>query len=185
MLRILPRVNDDVNEEWISDKTRHIVDGLKSQRLDRPYVRKRRAARPSTWAEAFAAIAAKVKANGRRSGSVSSRATSPAPRTCSPSSMLADEARFSLTSIAGRTARCSTRRFGRGFLPLQRNGRRHRDARPRCWIIGSEPAAGEPGAQRPHPQALAHGRNFPIQVIGERADLTYDYDLSSAPEPTR
>ena len=39
VVRILPRVNDAINEEWISDKTRHIVDGLKTQRLDRPYMR--------------------------------------------------------------------------------------------------------------------------------------------------
>jgi NADH-quinone oxidoreductase subunit G len=39
VVRILPRINDAINEEWISDKTRHIVDGLKAQRLDRPYVR--------------------------------------------------------------------------------------------------------------------------------------------------
>ena len=39
VMRILPRVNEAVNEEWISDKTRHVVDGLKTQRLDRPYVR--------------------------------------------------------------------------------------------------------------------------------------------------
>ena len=39
VMRILPRVNDDVNEEWISDKTRHVVDGLRTQRLDQPYLR--------------------------------------------------------------------------------------------------------------------------------------------------
>ena len=39
VMRILPRVNDDVNEEWISDKTRHVVDGLRTQRLDQPYIR--------------------------------------------------------------------------------------------------------------------------------------------------
>jgi NADH-quinone oxidoreductase chain G len=39
VMRILPRINDDVNEEWISDKTRHVVDGLRTQRLDQPYVR--------------------------------------------------------------------------------------------------------------------------------------------------
>ena len=39
VMRILPRVNEDVNEEWISDKTRHVVDGLRAQRLDQPYVR--------------------------------------------------------------------------------------------------------------------------------------------------
>ena len=62
IVRILPRVNDAINEEWISDKTRHIVDGLKTQRLDRPYVRVDGSLRPASWAQAFAAVAAKVKA---------------------------------------------------------------------------------------------------------------------------
>ena len=62
VVRILPRVNDAVNEEWISDKTRHIVDGLKTQRLDRPYVRVDGKLRPASWREAFDAVAAKVKA---------------------------------------------------------------------------------------------------------------------------
>lgn len=61
VLRILPRVNEDVNEEWISDKTRFSVDGLRSQRLDRPYIRKDGALREATWNEAFEAIAAKLK----------------------------------------------------------------------------------------------------------------------------
>src|SRR5450755_382486 len=62
VVRILPRVNEAVNEEWISDKTRHVVDGLKTQRLDRPYVRVDGKLKPATWGEAFAAIAAKAKA---------------------------------------------------------------------------------------------------------------------------
>ena len=62
VMRILPRVNEDVNEEWISDKTRHVVDGLRTQRLDQPYIREHGRLRPATWREAFAAIAAKVKA---------------------------------------------------------------------------------------------------------------------------
>ena len=62
VVRILPRVNDAINEEWISDKTRHIVDGLKTQRLDRPYVRIDGRLRPTSWAEAFASIAGKVAA---------------------------------------------------------------------------------------------------------------------------
>ena len=62
VMRVLPRVNEEVNEEWIADKTRHAVDGLKRQRLDTPYVRKDGKLKPATWAEAFAAIAAKVKA---------------------------------------------------------------------------------------------------------------------------
>src|SRR5277367_5109452 len=62
VVRILPRINEAMNEEWISDKTRHIVDGLKVQRLDRPYVRVDGKLKPAAWSEAFAAIAAKAKA---------------------------------------------------------------------------------------------------------------------------
>src|SRR5205085_5546643 len=62
VMRILPRVNDDVNEEWISDKTRHVVDGLRTQRLDQPYIRERGRLRPASWSAAFDAIVAKVKA---------------------------------------------------------------------------------------------------------------------------
>jgi NADH-quinone oxidoreductase subunit G len=58
VLRALPRINDDVNEEWASDKTRHNVDGLVRKRLDRPYVRLDGKLVPATWGEAFAAIAA-------------------------------------------------------------------------------------------------------------------------------
>jgi len=58
VLRALPRVNDDVNEEWASDKTRHAVDGLVRGRLDRPYVRKNGKLVAASWDEAFAAIAA-------------------------------------------------------------------------------------------------------------------------------
>src|SRR5258706_15897881 len=62
VMRVLPRLNEDVNEEWIGDKTRHACDGLARQRLDRPYVRKSGQLQPATWSEAFAAIAARVSA---------------------------------------------------------------------------------------------------------------------------
>ena len=71
VMRILPRTNDDVNEEWISDKTRHVVDGLRTQRLDQPYVRENGRLRPATWNEAFAAIANKLAgANAKRMGAI-------------------------------------------------------------------------------------------------------------------
>jgi len=60
VMRILPRLNEDVNEEWINDKTRFACDGLKRQRLDRPYVRKDGKLCPASWEEAFAAIAEKL-----------------------------------------------------------------------------------------------------------------------------
>ncbi|MBW7837766.1 MAG: NADH-quinone oxidoreductase subunit G [Sphingomonadales bacterium] len=61
VMRILPRVNEAVNEEWISDKTRFVYDGLKRRRLDRPYVRKAGKLTEASWAEAFDAIAKKLK----------------------------------------------------------------------------------------------------------------------------
>jgi NADH-quinone oxidoreductase subunit G len=62
VLRVLPRVNEDIHEEWISDKTRYAVDGLARQRLDRPYIRDAGKLRPASWAEALDAVAAKLKA---------------------------------------------------------------------------------------------------------------------------
>src|ERR1043166_2002736 len=62
VMRILPRVNEDVNEEWISDKSRHVADGLRTQRLDQPYIRKGGPLAPASWSAAFALIAAKVRA---------------------------------------------------------------------------------------------------------------------------
>jgi NADH-quinone oxidoreductase subunit G len=56
-MRVLPRLNEAVNEEWISDKTRFACDGLIRQRLDRPYVRRDGRLKPATWQEAFQAIA--------------------------------------------------------------------------------------------------------------------------------
>ena len=57
VMRILPRINDDVNEEWLSDKGRYMVDGLTRQRLDKPYLRRDGKLAPVSWNEAFAAIA--------------------------------------------------------------------------------------------------------------------------------
>ncbi|CAN1502400.1 NuoG NADH dehydrogenase/NADH,ubiquinone oxidoreductase 75 kD subunit (chain G) [Caulobacteraceae bacterium] len=62
VMRALPRINEDINEEWLSDKSRYAVDGLGRQRLDRPYVRVNGKLSPATWGEAFAAVAAKLKA---------------------------------------------------------------------------------------------------------------------------
>ncbi|VAW04566.1 NADH-ubiquinone oxidoreductase chain G, partial [hydrothermal vent metagenome] len=61
VMRFLPRLHEDVNEEWISDKTRHAVDGLKYNRLDTPYVRRDGKLQPASWDEAFAAITDNVK----------------------------------------------------------------------------------------------------------------------------
>ena len=57
VMRALPRINDDVNEEWISDKARYQVDGLSRRRLDKVFMRTKGGLKPATWDEAFEAIA--------------------------------------------------------------------------------------------------------------------------------
>lgn len=62
VMRVMPRINEQINEEWISDKTRFIWDGLRTQRLDRPYVRRNGKLEVASWGEAFGAIATAVSA---------------------------------------------------------------------------------------------------------------------------
>ena len=70
-MRVMPRVNEEINEEWISDKTRFIWDGLKTQRLDRPYVKKDGRLQPASWNEAFAAIKSAVsRTSGEKIGAI-------------------------------------------------------------------------------------------------------------------
>jgi NADH-quinone oxidoreductase subunit G len=61
VVRILPRLNEEINEEWISDKTRFAYDGLKLQRLDRPYAKKDGKLQPFSWDEAYRIVADKIK----------------------------------------------------------------------------------------------------------------------------
>lgn len=71
VMRILPRANDDINEEWISDKSRFIWDGLRTQRLDRPYIRRNGRLEPASWSDAFAAIRDRMAGmDGARIGAV-------------------------------------------------------------------------------------------------------------------
>ncbi len=65
VLRALPRINEDVNEEWAHDKTRHAVDGLMHRRLDKPYVRKGGKVVEADWDEALKAVAKALKAAGK------------------------------------------------------------------------------------------------------------------------
>jgi len=61
VLRVLPRTNDEINEEWISDKTRYACDGLSRQRLDRPMIREGGRLRPASWPEALRAVASRLR----------------------------------------------------------------------------------------------------------------------------
>ena len=72
VMRIMPRLNEAVNEEWISDKSRFIWDGLKAQRLDKPYLRRNGNLEPASWTEVFAKIAEKIDGvSGDRIGAIS------------------------------------------------------------------------------------------------------------------
>ncbi|HVU30893.1 MAG TPA: NADH-quinone oxidoreductase subunit NuoG [Sphingomicrobium sp.] len=66
VMRILPRINEDVNEEWISDKTRHHVDALVRNRLDRPWVRDKGKLREASWKEALDLFAKRLKKAGNK-----------------------------------------------------------------------------------------------------------------------
>ena len=59
--RILPRINEDINEEWISDKTRYACDGIKNQRLDVPYIKEKEKLKPTSWPKAFHFLVEKIK----------------------------------------------------------------------------------------------------------------------------
>jgi NADH-quinone oxidoreductase subunit G len=65
-MRILPRINEDVNEEWINDKTRHHVDALVRNRLDRPWVREKGKLREASWSEALELFARRLKKSGSK-----------------------------------------------------------------------------------------------------------------------
>ena len=156
VMRILPRLNEDVNEEWISDKTRHAVDGLRVQRLDQPYLREGGRLRPASWSEAFRAIAAKVRADPP--ASARSPAISPRSRKCSRSRTFS-RGSAARTSIAGRTARRSIRpgdgRLISSTRPLRGSSRpmrslssdRIRAAKRRCSMRASA-SAGAPARSR-------------------------------------
>ena len=146
-----------MNEEWISDKTRHVVDGLRTQRLDQPYIRENGRLRPATWTEAFAAIAAKVKgADGKRIGALAG-------------DLAAVEEMFALkalmASLGSSNIDCALSRLAARpeqrprQLSVQFDHCRHRAGR-RAADRRLQSAQGSGGAQCPHPQALAR-RQFP------------------------
>jgi NADH-quinone oxidoreductase subunit G len=179
VLRILPRPNDVVNEEWISDKTRHVADGLRTQRLDRPYLRKGGRLTPVTWAEAFAAIAAKVK------GSTPARIGAIAGDLASVEDM------FALQSLMRKlgSPNIDCRQDGTALHP--RHGRASYlfnatvagiEEATSLLIIGSNPRRESPVLNARIRKRWLRG-NFPIELIGEQVDLTYPYKyLGAGPE---
>jgi NADH-quinone oxidoreductase subunit G len=176
VMRILPRVNDDVNEEWISDKTRHVVDGLRAQRLDQPYSREGGQLYPASWREAFDAIAARVKSTqAKRIGAM-------------VGDLAAVEEIFALKDLMTR--------LGAVDLDCRQDGAELDPKRGRATYLFNATIAGIEkadalllvGTNSRREAAVLNARirkrwrmgNFPIGFIGQRADLTYPYDYLGA-----
>ncbi|NVN86320.1 MAG: NADH-quinone oxidoreductase subunit G [Rhodopseudomonas sp.] len=175
VMRILPRVNEAVNEEWISDKTRHVVDGLRTQRLDRPYVRDKGKLRAATWAEAFGAIAAKLgRIDGKRIGAIAG-------------DLAAVEEMFALKQLLAAlgSVNVATQNVG-AFDP--KAGRASYIFNPTIAGIEQADALLIVGCNPRKEAAVLNARirkrwrtgGLKIGVIGEKADLTYHYDYLGA-----
>ena len=170
VMRVLPRLNEDVNEEWIADKTRFACDGLRRQRLDTPMVRKGGRLEAVSWSEAFEAVAAKAK---RLSGA----------QIAAIAGDQADaEAMFALKDLFGRlgSGHLDCRQDGAAIDPGCRagylfnttiSGIEDADA---CLLVGSNPRLEAPLINaRLRKRWVATAGGFPVAVVGPQAELTY------------
>ncbi|WP_315923658.1 NADH-quinone oxidoreductase subunit NuoG [Mesorhizobium sp. SP-1A] len=179
VMRIMPRNNDAVNEEWISDKTRFIWDGLRTQRLDRPYVRRGGRLVQASWAEAFAAIKEAVsKAPADRIGAIAG-------------DLAAVEEMYALKllmqALGSRNIDCRQDgaaldpSLGRASYIFNPSIERIEDA-DAVLIIGANPRF-EASVLNTRIRKRFRAGPLPIGVIGEMGDLRYDYEqLGAGPE---
>ena len=166
VMRILPRNHDGVNEEWISDKTRFVWDGLRRQRLDRPYVRHHGKLRPVTWPEALEAAAFRIKGSSV-SGLVGDLAST--------------ETAFALKALVeGRGGVVECRTDGAALPAGNRSGYVGNatiadvDTAQEIVLVGCNPRLEAPVLNARIRGAWLRGAE--VTVIGEAVDLTYDYD---------
>ena len=170
VLRILPRLNEDVNEEWVGDKSRFSVDGLKRRRLDRPWVKTDGKLRAASWDEAFAAIAAAVLGKkGERIGAITGD-------LCDAESMLA--LKDLLASLGSSNIDCrqngeklSTVRREHYTFNTQIAGIEEADA---ILLIGTNPRREAPVLNIRIRRASVAGAR--VGLIGAETDLTYAVD---------
>jgi NADH-quinone oxidoreductase subunit G len=171
VMRILPRVNEAVNEEWISDKTRHVVDGLRTQRLDRPYLRENGQLRAASWQEAFAAIAAKVgRIDGKRIGAIAGDLAA-VEEMFALKELLAKCGSANLAVQGGDTFDPKAGRASYIFNPTIA-GIDQADA---LLIVGSNPRK-EAAVLNARIRKRWRSGQLKIGVIGAKADLTYGHD---------
>ena len=178
VMRVLPRMNDEINEEWLGDKSRFAYDGLTRQRLDRPYVRQDGKLRPATWQQAFEAIAARL------AGLPGERIAAIAGDLVDCESMLA--LKDLMTALGSPNLEC--RQDGARLDPRTRAGYLFNsgvagiEAADALLLIGTNPRWEAPVLNaRIRKRWLAGG--FPIAAIGPHVDLTYRYEhLGAGPQ---
>jgi len=178
VMRVLPRLNEDINEEWISDKTRFACDGLGLQRLDQPYVRRKGKLEPASWDEAFAAIAKRLKRiKGERIAAL-------AGDLCDAEAMLC------LKELMGAlgSPNIDCRQDGARLDPRVRAGYLFNttiagiEEADALLLIGTNPRIEAPIINARIRKRLLEGR-FPVGVIGPNADLTYPAErLGAGPD---
>ncbi|TNF22002.1 MAG: NADH-quinone oxidoreductase subunit G, partial [Rhodobacteraceae bacterium] len=166
VMRFLPRNHDGVNEEWISDKTRFVWDGLRRQRLDKPYIRENGKLRPATWGEALGRAAEAIKGATGLAGLVGD--------------LVPVEAAYALKQLVeGQGGRVECRTDG-GQLPIgNRSGYvgtariEDIDTAGAIMLIGTNPRDEAPVLNARIRKAWSHGAK--VGLVGEAVDLTYDY----------
>ena len=180
VMRVLPRLNDDVNEEWISDKTRHAIDGLRHQRLDRPYVRKAGKLIEATWDEAFGAITTKLK------GMDGAKIAAIAGDQCDAESMVA--LKDLMTALGSPNIDCrqdGAKLDGPRGSYIFNAGVHGIDSADAILLIGSNPRTESPVLNARIRKRYLHGR-CAIASIGPVADLTYPVErLGAGPATLR
>ncbi|MEM1401635.1 MAG: molybdopterin-dependent oxidoreductase, partial [Pseudomonadota bacterium] len=175
VMRVLPRLNEDVNEEWVSDKTRFACDGLRRQRLDRPYVRRDGKLQAASWDEAFGAIAKAIEGlSGSEIGAI-------AGDLCDLESMFALKALLDACNSPNRDCRQDgahidlTGRAGYLFNTTIA-GVEQADA---VLIVGANPRWEAPLVNARIRKRWLKG-GLAVGLIGEDVDLTYDAEYIGA-----
>ena len=176
VMRIMPRLHDEVNEEWISDKSRFIWDGLRTQRLDQPYVRKDGKLQAASWQEAFATIAEKVKAT------TPDRMAALTGDLCAAEEMFALRDLMDALGVASIDCRQDGSSLGsvggRGAYLFNSTIAGVEDA-DAILLVGTNPRLEAPVLNaRIRKNWRATG--LPVGVIGEGGDLHYDYHTLGA-----
>ena len=170
VLRILPGVSDEINDEWLADKSRFSVDGLKRRRLDRPWIRQDGKLRPASWQEAFSVMAAKLAGlPGGRIGAL-------AGDLCDAESMTVLKdlmAALGSTNLDCRQDEAKLDASRRDFY-LFNSAIAGIDVADALLIIGSNPRREAPILNaRIRKRWLATAGRLEIGVIGPDSDLTY------------